>query len=474
MKLNRRPAPVLAILALLTLVLAAAGCSERDAADLGPAHGNTDPLVYGDAYGTDVYFQAFSGTFYEAVSQDSVYAYDGYAPDGSHSLKVAVPPAGSALGAYSGGVLTSAGPRDLSGYNALTFYARTNEGTAAAPTILLNEVGFGNDNTGTSLYDVSRTNLPLSPDWTFQIIPIPDPSKLLSERGLFLFSEGLQAEYPAGYDLWFDEIRFARLDNVVPFRPIMDSVSRQYFIGSTVAITGTRTIFSIDNVYVPVNHKPAYFDYVSSDAAVARVEGAEVRVVGAGTATVTATLDTLAVNGRVTVTGYEPPTVAAPAPTLPAGDVISMFSGAYDDVNVDTWNTQWGGSTAQVSDYAVAGEDTKMYSGLNFVGIEFLNPTIDASDMTHFHLDVYAPSGTNFKVKLVSFPTTMTTGVETADLVLDGTTTPAFNAGAWSSLDIPLDDFTLPAEWDWSHVGQLVLSTTDAQLVLVDNVYWHK
>ena len=25
--------------------------------------------------------------------------------------------------------------------------------------------------------------------------------------------------------------------------------------------------------------------------------------------------------------------------------------------------------------------------------------------MTHFHLDVYAPAGTNFKVKLVSFPT---------------------------------------------------------------------
>ncbi len=474
MKLNRRPVPIFAVSALLAAALATTGCSDRNATDLGPAHGNSDPVVYADAYGEDVYFQAFSGTFYQAVSQDSVYAYDGYAPDGAHSLKVSIPPAGSALGAYSGGVLTSAGPRDLSGYNALTFYARTDSGSVAAPTVLLNEVGFGNDNTGTSLYGVSRTNLPLSPDWTFQIIPIPDPAKLLSERGLFLFAEGLQPEYRDGYNIWFDEIRFARLENVEPFRPTMDSVSRQYFIGSTVAITGTRTIFTIDGAYVPVSHAPAYFDYKSSDAAVARIEGADVRVVGEGTATVTATLGGADVNGRITVTGYPAPTTAAPVPTLPANDVIAMFSDAYADVNVDTWNTNWGGSTARVEDYVVAGDATKMYSGLNFVGIEFLNPTIDASAMTHFHLDVFAPAGTDFKVKLVSFPPALTGGVETTDLVLDAGSTPAFTAGGWSSLDIPLADFTLPADWDWSHVGQLVLSTTNAQLVLVDNVYWHR
>ncbi|MEJ2538849.1 MAG: hypothetical protein P8188_02495, partial [Gemmatimonadota bacterium] len=35
------------------------------------------------------------------------------------------------------------------------------------------------------------------------------------------------------------------------------------------------------------------------------------------------------------------PTTAAPAPTVPAADVISMFSDAYDDVPVDTWRTEW-------------------------------------------------------------------------------------------------------------------------------------
>ncbi|MBE0566679.1 MAG: hypothetical protein IH621_12005 [Krumholzibacteria bacterium] len=471
MNLFRRVAPVLALPALLLL---ASGCSDRDAAGLAPARGNTDPLVFADDFGQDVYFQAFSGTFYAAVSRDSVYAYEGYAPDGARSLKIAVPPAGSALGAYSGGVLTSAGARDLADYNALTFYARTDSGSVAAPTVLLNEVGFGNDNTGGSLYGVSRENLPLSPQWTFHIVPIPAPSKLISERGLFLFAEGLQPEYRDGYHIWFDEIRFARLGNVEPFRPIMDSVSRQYFVGSAVSISGTRTIFSIDGAFVPVNHMPAYFDYVSSDPAVAVVDGAVVRVVGTGTSTVTATLEGMDVNGRVTVTGYLPPTVAAPVPVLPAGDVISMFSGAYADVPIDTWNTGWGGSTARLEDYTVAGDLTKMYSALNYVGIEFLNALIDASAMTHFHLDVYAPAGTDFKVKLVSFPPAVTGVVETLDVVLDAASTPAFTAGGWSSLDIPLTAFTLPADWDWASVGQLVLSSSNAQLVLVDNVYWHR
>ena len=458
------------ILAVLASALAAAGCSDRDAADLAPARGDTDPLVFGDALGEDVYYQGFSGTHYGAVTTDSVYAYDGYAPDGARSLKVTVPPLGSALGAYAGGVLTSAGARDLADYNALTFYARTD----AEGGIPLNEVGFGNDNTGNSRYGVSRANLALTGEWAFQIVPVPDPAKLISERGLFLYAEGADEAHPDGYHLWFDEIRFASLGNIEVYRPSMTSVSRQYFLGATVAIDGTRTIFRIDGAFVPVNHMPAWFDYVSSDPSVARIEGGTVRVVGADTATVTATLGDVDVAGRITVIGYEAPEAPAPTPTLPAGDVISMFSDAYADVPVGTWNTRWGGSTARLEDYAVAGDPVLMYSGLNFVGVEFLEPVIDASAMTHLHLDVYAPGGSNFRVKLVSFPPGVTGSVETTDLTLDAGSTPAFVAGQWSSLDIPLSDFTLPADWDWSTIGQMVFSTADAQLVLVDNVYWHR
>ena len=149
-----------------------------------------------------------------------------------------------------------------------------------------------------------------------------------------------------------------------------------------------------------------------------------------------------------------------------------MFSDAYTDVPVDTWRTDW--SDATLEDLEIQGDPTKKYSSLNFVGIEFLTVPIDATDMTHFHMDVYAPAGTNFRVKLVSFPPDLTSGVETLDLTLDAGTTPAFTPGGWVSLDIPLADFQLPADWDWSSIGQLVLSTADAQLVLVDNVYWRE
>jgi hypothetical protein len=253
----------------------------------------------------------------------------------------------------------------------------------------------------------------------------------------------------------------------------MRSVNRQYIVGSTVPVQNTSTVFTVDGAFVPVDHSPNYFDFASSDASVAVVEQGRIRVIGQGQAVVTANIEGLAVNGTITVTGNPPPTAAADPPTVPAQSVVSMFSDVYADVPVDTWRADWGGSTAIVEDYVVAGSNTKMYSALNFVGITFESAKIDASGMTHFHLDVYAPAGTNFKVKLVSFPPDLTAGVQTEDLILGSATTPAFHAGTWSSLDIPLTDFQLPASWDWTHVGQLVLSTTDAQLVLVDNVYWH-
>ena len=159
-------------------------------------------------------------------------------------------------------------------------------------------------------------------------------------------------------------------------------------------------------------------------------------------------------------------------PSLPASDVISMFSGAYTNVPVGTWDTNWQYSTAEDSEYSVDGNVAKMYAALNFVGIDFSSLTVDASDMTHLHLDVFAPVGTNFRVKIVAFNGNGGLVIGQSELTFDATTTPAFTAGDWSALDIPLEDFGLTAPLD--HVGQLVLSTDDAQLVLVDNIYWHR
>ncbi len=458
MKLSRAH---LLVLVMVPCLLFCAGCSERDPASLDQARAPIDPLVFDDDFSVGVYPQPFSNTYINAVSTDSIYAQSG-----THSKKITIPGEGSALGAYSGGVFTSGGGRDFADFNALTLYARS------SVTSVFNEVGFGNDNTGTSRYSAGRANIPLDTNWSFIVIPIPDSSRLISERGLFTFAEGWEQAHPEGHEIWIDEIRFAKLDNIGNPRPEMPTVDKQYFTGSTVSLAGTATTFDVDGADIQVNHMPGYFDFAVSDPSVAVVEDGEVRVVGAGTATITAHLDTIPATGSVTLEAFQAPTQAAPTPTLAAQDVISMFGETYDNVPVESWNPNWTWSTTELADYLVFGNNTLMYSTLNFVGIVFTAQTINASEMTHLHMDVFAPVGTNFVVKVVLFSDDNGIVIDEGEITFDAESTPAFLPGEWSSLDIPLGDFNVLDFWD--HVGQLVLSTDDAHLVLVDNVYWHR
>ena len=99
--------------------------------------------------------------------------------------------------------------------------------------------------------------------------------------------------------------------------------------------------------------------------------------------------------------------IAAPVPTVPAENVISLFSNAYTNVPVDTWATGWLYSTAVLTEIKIDGDDVKLYTNLNFNGIEFASQTIDATEMTHFHMDIWTPDPTAlpaaFKVLLVDF-----------------------------------------------------------------------
>ncbi len=94
--------------------------------------------------------------------------------------------------------------------------------------------------------------------------------------------------------------------------------------------------------------------------------------------------------------GRESPAApAAPAapPAHPAEDVISLFSDAYEDVAVGSWSTDW--DRADAADVEIAGNAVKRYSNLRFAGIDFGGQPIDASDMTHIHLDVWTPNPTS-------------------------------------------------------------------------------
>jgi len=159
------------------------------------------------------------------------------------------------------------------------------------------------------------------------------------------------------------------------------------------------------------------------------------------------------------------PTVAALTPTVPAAKVISMFSNAYTNVTVDTWRTDW--STGVLTNVQIAGNDTKKYSNMGFVGIETVGANfIDATTMTKFHIDAWTATGTTLKIKLVDFGANAAwSGGDDVEHELIFTPT----LSAWNSYDINLSDFTnLTTK---AHMAQYILSC-DAN-VFIDNVYFY-
>jgi len=121
----------------------------------------------------------------------------------------------------------------------------------------------------------------------------------------------------------------------------------------------------------------------------------------------------------------------------------------------------------------VAGNDTKLITGMGFDIVEFSSPTLDATAMTHLHLDVWSPTAGDFKVKLVDYGAN---GVWNAPGTGDDTEfelTRTVWAGGWISFDLPLSAFTGLAARD--HLAQLILSTTGTQVptAWIDNVYFH-
>jgi hypothetical protein len=451
-------------LAALLVLLAIAGCGRDTVAN--PAPPNTDAVVFDDDFGDGVDYQAFLGSKTDAVQMDFQVAFSGPA-----SLRVTVPGPGSMDGTFAGGAFVTYNARDFSGYNALTFYAKSSVNST------LDIAGLGNDNTGNSLYQASRDAIALTTDWTRVVIPIPDPSKLDDERGLFFFAEG--HENNLGFDFWIDDVKFATVEGISNPRPVMGTQAETTFVGGTVDVTGTYVTFDLGREDVVVDHLPAYFDYTSSDELVATVMNGTITAVGGGTATVTGKLDTIDVAGAVTVNVLGAPAGPAPAPTVPEGDVISLFSDVYDDVTVDTWHAPWQYSTGEVVDFLIGTDNVKVYTDLNFAGIEFVSETIDAATpgMTHLHMDVWAPSGGLFLVKLVDFGEDGTWGGapdSEGELMFNGGTVPPFFSGQWSPLEIPLANFAGAGLVAREHLAQMVISSSDVSTVIVDNVYFHR
>lgn len=178
----------------------------------------------------------------------------------------------------------------------------------------------------------------------------------------------------------------------------------------------------------------------------------------------------------VTPTPMPAPMTAAPDPTIPAGNVISMFSNVYNDVPVDTWRTPWSHGPTTLTDIQIDGNDTKVYNDLGFVGIETVSNQIDATGMETFHMDIWTANAAEFKIKLVDFGPTGGFSGPGGDGLGDDTEheITVFNPGLeqWVSLEIPLYEFA--GLQNRANIAQLVLVGIpfgDVD-IFIDNVYF--
>ena len=457
-------------LILFGFVLLLSNCTRDLSDDAVPATFPANGEVYIDGFSAGLEYLPFGDSYFEAFSVDEETAYAG-----ESAMRFDVPNVGDPDGAYAGAIFPDYGGRDLSGFDALTFWAKaTKRGT-------INEIGFGQD-FRENKYQVTLNNLELTTNWRQYTIAIPEPSKLTQESGLFWYAEG--PENDEGYTFWVDELQFVKTGTVAQPRPsIFDGQDApiQSFAGVTTAITGLKQTVNLGNGQdQTLTVAPGYFEFTSSDPSVATVdEQGMITAVSAGEAVITATLGGVEAKGSALVTilgDFE----GAPTPTQDPADVISIFSDAYTNEPVDYYNGYWAPfqTTIGQDDININGDNIIAYSELNFVGIQFLEnaPTIDASSMTHLHVDIQPREDIQpddyliVRVADVGPDNEFGTGDDSSgEIRLDQSN---LVNGEWYSVDVAFSD--LAGLTGRSNLAQVVfVSDATISSIYVDNIYFY-
>lgn len=426
---------------------------------------NGDVFIDAFSAGLDYFPFVDAGADAEAFSvvSDEVFS-------GTSAMRFDVPSFGNG---FVGATFNTTANRDLSGFDALTFYAKASQNAA------IDAIGFGISGETNNRFQVTLNNLEVSTRWEKYVIPIPDATRLIQETGLFWLAEGASFEGDeGGYVLWFDEIRFEKLGTVAQPNPAIfsgESITEQAFTGSNIAITGLSQTFNLaSGINRTVTAAPSYFNFTSSDIEVAQVsELGDVSVVGAGTAEITASLSGVLAEGslEVTSTGSLQP---APDPTRPQMNVRSIFSDVYTNDTGSNFSPGFGGSTTQTTVSSNNGNEVLAYTNNNFTGIIFDN-TVDASGLTFLHVDVYVQeAGTQVGLQIRDIggnqmiETDVNTGFpigDDVDLRFDLT---GLAVGQWTSFDIPLNgDLTSQR----NNLGALIL--VGGPNFLLDNIYFY-
>ena len=442
--------------ALLTaiIIMSVAGC-KKDTANLELATNYpTNPDIFIDGFSRDLKFDAWG----KVSNFDIDYAVK---YKGTASMKIAVPDASDPAGNFAGGVFYTSMARNLSGYDAITFWAKATQAT----TMNASYGGYPESpGTFSDAYKVA-IDVKLNSNWQKYIIPIPDPSLLTSLEGMFSYAAGALAD-GSGYTIWIDEVKFEKLGTLAHQKLTISNIASwpagTGFIGQSFKCEVVETVNLPNGINTTLAVPSAYLTYTSSDNNVATVNSAGVvTLIGKGSATITAKLGELSVSGMVTLTNAVP---MAPTPVVPAENVISLYSDAYLSIPIDT--PKWDYVTNTLKIITINGNNIMSFSTFSYLPITF--SPIDATAMTHLHMDIYvvAPTLTNQPVRLVLKDNA---AGEKGINYSAGLTT-----GSWKSLDVPLSSFGLSSK---SALVFLIIASdpqspkmTDLYL---DNVYFY-
>lgn len=458
---------------LLSLGIAIISGCERDFSDevqFATFNNNGDIFTDAPVGLTDEFFDSFDPAGPNPANPEGFGTDDNVAFMGTSSIRIDVPAPDDPDGAFIGGIFLDRGDgRNLTGFDALTFFAR------GSTTATIGEVGFGTD-FEENKFAVIAQNIRLSTDWRKIIIPIPDPSKLIQERGMFFFSAGSQSTGGFGYTFWIDELRFEKLGNIAQPSPAIflgQDISNEVVNGMEFMITGLTQTFNLaSGINQTVIAAPGYFDFSSSDNSVAIAnESGEVIVVGAGSSSITAQLANVGAAGSLEVTsnGVLPTT---PPPARLDANVSSIFSDAYTNAVESNFEPPFGGSVTNLQRLQENGDEVLVYTNNNFTGIVF-NNTLDGTDRTTLNIDVYPLDASSVEVQIRDvganqvLETNVITGLPDGDdadrrLLINGLT-----PGQWTSVEIPLDG-DLAAQKN--NLGALILA--GGPNFIFDNIYF--
>jgi hypothetical protein len=404
--------------------------------------------------------------------------------NGRASYRVVGPSSG-----YTGGALVSATPVDLRAYNVITFWAR------ASATTTIDNLGFGDTASPVGVPLIAEfKNTMVGTGWARYVRPIPNPSALSANTGLFFF-----AGIPAGVTVWFNDIQFEALSpselsaavGAVTNVSVNWPAARNVPVGTPFQLdSAPNTVFYTTPTAFRVGWR--YFNLVSSNPGVATVNpDGLITAADAGMTVISAApFGGFTVPGSTTITvpgGALPTAPMSPAMdpgARPANQVVSLYtsSNIYATRAIDTFGTPWsnGGAGPNLTDFTIGSGPTarvvKRYASLNFVGWESLNqnPYLNVPGSWTLHFSLWTSNATTFSVKLVTFnPTTpggMMGGTNGAEFQFNASN---LTQGQWVELNIPLSAFT---GVDTTRIGQIIIANNTPVLesgtFFLDNIYF--